>query len=169
MYHSKSILSENFSTAARENPEQKNEVLTDQIKGGSNCAFCQAVALCQPQSISASSPPNRLEAKQRLLKRGQILFKQGQPQDLLTVVCSGAIKSRMYNRNGEERVLGVTIVGETVGLDSLSKRKYTYDAIATTERLSGCPVRLGFPGRFVQDADGPDDTQQQDLEFSHGS
>lgn len=135
MYHSKSILSENFSASARENLEQKNDLSPNPIKGGSNCAFCQAVALCQPQSISASSPPHRLEAKQRLLKRGQVLFKQGQPQDLLTVVCSGAIKSRMYNRNGEERVLGVTITGEAVGLDSLSKRKYAYDAIATGETV----------------------------------
>ena len=135
MYHSKSILSGNFAESTKENPEQTSDMSPNPIKGGPNCAFCQAVALCQPQSISASSSPNRIEAKQRLLKRGQVLFKQGQSQDLLTVVCSGAIKSRMYNRNGEERVLGVTIIGEAVGLDSLSKRKYAYDAVATSDTV----------------------------------
>lgn len=104
----------------------------NKIEGGSNCHLCQAGSLCLPLSISTKILPDRIERTQRELKRGQILFKQGQVQDMLIVVCSGAIKSRQHNSNGEERVLGVSIPGEVVGLDSFDRGEYAYDAVATS-------------------------------------
>lgn len=110
------------------------------LKGGSNCHLCQAGDMCLPQSIAAKILPDRIERKQRKLKRGQILFKQGQAQEMLIVVCAGAIKIRQHNRNGEERVLGVSIPGEVVGLDSLYRREYAYDAVATGD-AKVCEIR----------------------------
>jgi len=112
----------------------------NKIEGGSNCHLCQAGDLCLPLSISTKILPDRIKRTQRELKRGQILFKQGQAQDMLTIVCSGVIKSRQFNSNDEERVLGISIPGEVIGLDSFDRRVYAYDAVATSA-TKVCEIR----------------------------
>jgi CRP/FNR family transcriptional regulator len=94
-----------------------------------------------PQGMEASDVP-KLEAlicTARTIRRGEALYRGGDPFDNLYAVRSGSLKTSMAHRDGREQVTGLRIAGEALGLDGISEGVHACSAVAL-EDSSVCIV-----------------------------
>jgi CRP/FNR family transcriptional regulator len=81
----------------------------------------------------------------RVLQRGEHVFRVNDPCRSLYVVHSGAVKTVMTSRAGDEQIIDFFMPGDVLGLDALAQGKYACNAIALgTVAIRVFPVdRLG--------------------------
>jgi len=77
--------------------------------------------------------------RQEVYKRGQVLFRPGDPFDYVYAIRSGSAKTYVSTRDGRVQVTGFHIPGELLGLSALASGKYTSEARAL-ETTSVCKV-----------------------------
>jgi len=66
----------------------------------------------------------------RSLKRGETLYRSGDPFHSLFVVRSGFLKTRIAAGNGVEQVIEFPMQGGTIGIDGINADAYRSDALA---------------------------------------
>lgn len=107
------------------------------------CANQYVCLLCQPQCCD----PERLEvfepaAKRRQsYRRGEVLFRAGDPFDFVYAVRSGSVKTSISTDDGRVQVTGFHAPGDLLGLSALSTREYSCEARAL-ETTSVCKIAI---------------------------
>ena len=112
------------------------------------CANCNLRELCLPVGLSISEldKVERLVALRRKVKRGDSLFRIGDPFESLYAVRVGLLKSTVVTGEGREQVTGFHMTGEIIGLDGISTGHHACDATAL-EDSEICVI----PYRHIED------------------
>lgn len=99
------------------------------------CTRCTMVRLCHPAheghppSISTPSP------SQRLVHRGEPVYRAGDPLVNLYLLRSGSAKVRVTNPAGLEQITAFPVAGTLLGLDGIETGIHTCDAITLEDSL----------------------------------
>jgi CRP/FNR family transcriptional regulator, anaerobic regulatory protein len=97
-----------------------------------SCSNCCLQGVCLPCGLAADKlcDIDDLTRVKRRVARGAALYRNGDAFDSLYAVRSGAFKTVGVSRNGEEKVTGLYLPGEVMGLDAINQRRHGYDAVA---------------------------------------
>ncbi len=90
------------------------------------CQTCSIRRLCLPVML-ADSEIEHLEniiQRKRVLKKGEFLFKAGDPFEAIHAIRSGSLKSYTISHDGVEQLTGFHLPGEMVGLNAVSTSNY---------------------------------------------
>ena len=100
---------------------------------------CQS--LCPPISLEFDDVDalDQIVKRGRPLKKGDFLFRQGDPFESVFAVRSGAIKTFSLSDNGEEQITGFHLPSELVGLSGVDGERYPVSAQAL-ETTSVCEI-----------------------------
>jgi CRP/FNR family transcriptional regulator len=128
------------SRSASSLPEVANSSNTSAV----SCSKCCLRGVCLPGGLSAeaTSQVDQLTRLKRRIARGSTLYRTGDAFDSLYAVRSGAFKSVGISRSGIEKVTGMHLPGEVIGLEAINTRKHRYDAIAL-EDSEVCVIPFG--------------------------
>ena len=101
-------------------------------KHETSCANCNLRELCLPMRIGDADMARveQVVFARRRLKRGDSLFKAGDPFAALYAIRSGFLKTTVLNADGREQVTGFQMGGELLGLDGIGSGVYNGNAIA---------------------------------------
>ncbi len=113
----------------------------DPRHNGVACSDCALDRLCLPVGIGAEDL-GRLDdivRRRRPLRRGDVVFRAGEPFRTVYAVRSGSLKTFTTSGDGREQVTGFHLPGELVGLDAISGGVYPTSARAL-ETSSLCEV-----------------------------
>ena len=96
------------------------------------CSSCGLRELCLPVGFSNEDMArlDGLVSRKMNVKRGDSLYRAGQPFDAFFAVRTGFFKTRTTSENGREHVTGFQMAGELLGLDGVSSDTHTCDAVA---------------------------------------
>ncbi|CAM2196079.1 fumarate/nitrate reduction transcriptional regulator Fnr [Paraburkholderia sp. A1RI_3L] len=108
------------------------------------CSTCAMRQLCMPQGLAADEMPKleSLICTARAVRRGEAVYRIGDPFESLYAVRSGSLKTVMAHRGGREQVTGLRLAGEALGLDGISEDRHACSAIAL-EDSSVCIIPYG--------------------------
>src|SRR3990172_1156567 len=107
------------------------------------CSQCAARHLCLPIGVAAGEL-GLLESNiihHRSLRRGQPIYRAGDPFGSIYAIRSGAAKTYVTTVDGEEHVTGFHLSGELVGLDGIHSEYHWCSAIAL-DTTSVCELPL---------------------------
>lgn len=107
----------------------------------SQCQNCSLSALCLPIAL-ADEDVNRLDQiieRKRPLKKGEILFHQGEEFDSVFAVRTGTLKTYNITNSGEEQITGFYCPSELVGLSGIDENHYPVSAKAL-ETTTVCEI-----------------------------
>jgi CRP/FNR family transcriptional regulator, anaerobic regulatory protein len=96
------------------------------------CSNCNMRELCMPIGLS-NEDLNRIDnlvATRRKVKRGDVLFHNGEKFANLFAIRTGFFKTCIASEDGRYQVTGFQMAGEVVGLDGIVNDTHTCDAIA---------------------------------------
>lgn len=96
------------------------------------CSSCKLRELCLPVSLDGSEL-RRLDALTRIkrsFRRGEFLYRNGEPFSALYAIRTGFFKTQVMHENGREQVTGFQMPGEIIGLDAISGDAHSCDAVA---------------------------------------
>jgi len=80
--------------------------------------------------------------KERIrLKKGELLYRQGDPLFALYGLRTGSIKTQLEDASGQVQITGFFLPGEVVGLDGMLESQHASNAVAM-EDSEVCVVRL---------------------------
>jgi CRP/FNR family transcriptional regulator len=108
------------------------------------CADCGLRGLCLPLMLS-DAELQRLDAlvdMRQFVKRGQALFRRGDPFDAVYAIRAGFFKTLRSSPEGQEQVTGFQMAGEVLGLEGISAEAHPCDAVAL-EDSQVCVIRYG--------------------------
>lgn len=108
-----------------------------------SCRYCSLHALCLPRSLN-DSEVRELESivrHPRPLRRGETLFRVGEPMRSLYAVKSGSIKACTATSDGDEQIVGFHLPGDLLALDAMGDDVHGCSAVAL-ETSSVCEFRL---------------------------
>lgn len=116
------------------NASEARTLLADPA-GGASCGPCPLRAMCtrQCEDEVTGAPGGELQRVQWKLRRGDALFRMGDPFRSVHVVQSGAFKTVFSGAAGEEVVTGFHLAGDVIGLDGISSQVHACSAIALKE------------------------------------
>ena len=96
------------------------------------CSSCNLRELCLP--VGCLEPElERLDAlvgTRRTVRRGETLFRTGEPFEAVYAVRTGFFKTRVSSNDGRDQVTGFQMAGELLGLDGISTDRHSCDAVA---------------------------------------
>ena len=96
------------------------------------CSTCSLRELCLPVGLM----PNEFEQldavirQSRRLKKGEYLFRAGEPFCSLYAIRTGFFKTCIATEDGRDQVTGFQMAGEIIGLDGIVNDHHTCDAVA---------------------------------------
>ncbi|HPH12879.1 MAG TPA: fumarate/nitrate reduction transcriptional regulator Fnr [Burkholderiaceae bacterium] len=96
------------------------------------CSNCNLRELCMPLGLT-SEELDRIEdvvASRRKIKRGSLLFRNGEKFTSLYAIRTGFFKTCVASEDGRDQVTGFQMAGEVMGLDGIVNDHHTCDAIA---------------------------------------
>ncbi|HTN32420.1 MAG TPA: fumarate/nitrate reduction transcriptional regulator Fnr [Marinobacter sp.] len=113
-----------------------------------SCQQCSLSNLCLPLALDENDLGSLEDIVQqgRIFNRGESIFGQNAPFRSCFAIRSGAVKTFIISKCGEEQVTGFYMPGEIVGLDSLGRDHYASTA-KTLDRTSICE----FPADKLQE------------------
>ncbi len=117
------------------------------------CELCRVAELCQPLKLEqeARAALERVVRRRRTLKRGEYLFRAGDPYDTVSALCAGSAKTCTTNQDGSVQVLSFHFAGELVGLCGLGAQRHLCDAVAL-EAADVCEIPLGRLMEVVEES-----------------
>lgn len=107
-----------------------NPVLPIQTK--TLCSQCSLKELCLPIGLMADEI-KKLDSvlrQSRRLKKGEVLFRSGDPFHSFYAVRTGFLKTSVGSEDGRDQVTGFFMSGEVVGLDGLCENRHVCTAVA---------------------------------------
>jgi len=96
------------------------------------CSNCNLRELCMPLGLTAAEL-DRIDdvvASRRRVKRGEVLFRNGERFTSLFAIRTGFFKTCVASEDGRDQVTGFQMAGEVVGLDGIVNDFHTCDAVA---------------------------------------
>jgi len=83
----------------------------------------------------------RVVKKKQVFKRGEVLYRMGQPLEYIYVIRGGSVKTCIGGEDGQVQVMGFHAAGELLGLNAIGTRQHNCEAraMATT---SVCEVSV---------------------------
>jgi len=111
-------------------PIQVRDITFRQLRQA--CSTCSLRELCLPVGLSADEMRelDNIIGQGRPIKRGEGLYRAGEPFRSLYAVRVGFFKSSVISEDGREQVTGFHMSGELMGMDAISSDTHTCDAIA---------------------------------------
>ena len=96
------------------------------------CSTCNLRELCLPVGLERSQIESLddLVYTRKKVKRGEALFRDGDPFTSLYAIRSGFFKSRVASEDGRDQVTGFQMAGELMGIDGIGADRHSCDAIA---------------------------------------
>lgn len=79
---------------------------------------------------SRAGQVDELISSRKRLKRGEHLYRAGQPFDAIYAIRSGFFKTDVLVEDGRDQVTGFQMTGELLGLDGISSEAHTRNAVA---------------------------------------
>lgn len=106
-----------------------------------HCKDCSLAPLCLPISLNMQDLDtlDEIVKRGRPLKKGEVLFRQGEPFDSVFAVRSGTLRTFSVTDNGEEQITGFHLPSELVGLSGMDTETYPVTAQAL-ETTSVCEI-----------------------------
>ncbi len=106
-----------------------------------HCKDCSLAPLCLPLSLTVEDMDSldEIVKRGRPLKKGEFLFRQGDPFGSVFAVRSGALKTFSITDAGEEQITGFHLPSELVGLSGMDTETYPVSAQAL-ETTSVCEI-----------------------------
>jgi CRP/FNR family transcriptional regulator len=107
------------------------------------CRDCSLFQLCLPVGLGEEELVmlDRLIRRRRVLRRGEYLFRPGDPFVFVYAVRSGSIKTYIPVRDGADQVTGFHLPGELLGLDAIHTERHQCGAVAL-ETTGVCELPL---------------------------
>ena len=96
------------------------------------CSNCNLRELCMPLGLS-SAELERIDdvvASRRKIKRGALLFRNGEKFTSLYAIRTGFFKTCVASEDGRDQVTGFQMAGEIIGLDGIVNDHHSCDAVA---------------------------------------
>lgn len=96
------------------------------------CADCNLRELCLPAGLT-NEELDQIESMvnvRRKIRRGDTLYRSGDPFDAVYAIRSGFFKSRVTYEDGRDQVTGFSMVGEILGMDGIGQGTHHCDAVA---------------------------------------
>ena len=96
------------------------------------CSTCSLRELCLPVGLM----PNEFEQldavirQSRRLKKGEYLFRAGEPFSSLYAIRTGFFKTTVASQDGRDQVTGFFMSGELIGMDGICSQVHSCDAVA---------------------------------------
>ena len=96
------------------------------------CSNCNLRELCLPYGLSKEELErlDDLVSTRRRVKRGEHLYRAGEPFDAIYAIRSGFFKTDVLLEDGRDQVTGFQMAGELLGLDGISTEFHTCNALA---------------------------------------
>ena len=96
------------------------------------CSNCNLRELCMPVGLSDAelTRVDELIGARRRIKRGEVLFRNGEKFNALFAIRVGFFKTCVASEDGRDQVTGFQMAGEIVGLDGIVNDQHTCDAVA---------------------------------------
>lgn len=105
------------------------------------CKVCSMRDLCLPIGLNHEELTDLDEIIRHRppLRRGDRLFRQGQPLTGLFAVRSGSVKTTVETEDGQEKVISFGLSGELVGMEAIAEGMHRSNAVAL-ETTSVCEI-----------------------------
>lgn len=105
----------------------------DQVNVRVDCRDCGAYKLCMSLWLKTgdSSVLERVVKKKHVFKRGEVLYRMGQPVEYMYVLRGGSVKTSVSTEDGQVQVIGFHVAGELLGLNAIESRQHNSEARAT--------------------------------------
>lgn len=120
------------------------------------CVGCllrgQCIAACAARSANPSSA--KLMIGRRRIRKGEHLFREGQPFRFIHAVRYGALKTAFALDDGDEQVTGFFFAGELVGLEGLARGRHVSFA-AALEDSEVCCIPYADLVRLIPEGHAP--------------
>ncbi|WP_407297165.1 fumarate/nitrate reduction transcriptional regulator Fnr [Stutzerimonas zhaodongensis] len=106
-----------------------------------NCKDCSLSGLCLPLSLNMQDMESldEIVKRGRPLRKGETLFRQGDPFSSVFAIRSGALRTFSVTDAGEEQITGFHLPSELVGLSGMDTETYPVSAQAL-ETTSVCEI-----------------------------
>jgi CRP/FNR family transcriptional regulator len=97
-----------------------------------SCSTCNLRELCLPIGLNAEQMEriDTIVAVRRKIKRGSLLFHNGETFSSLYAIRTGFFKTSVATEDGRDQVTGFQMAGEIIGLDGIVNDHHTCDAVA---------------------------------------
>ncbi|MCT9811666.1 fumarate/nitrate reduction transcriptional regulator Fnr [Acidovorax sp. Be4] len=97
-----------------------------------SCSNCNLRELCLPIGLSDEQMQriDDIVAVRRKIKRGGMLFHNGEAFSSLYAIRTGFFKTSVATEDGRDQVTGFQMAGEIIGLDGIVNDHHTCDAVA---------------------------------------
>ena len=101
-------------------------------RAAASCSSCCLQGVCLPGGLTADrlGDMDELTRVKRRVARGSALYRSGDAFESLYAIRSGSFKSVGVSRGGQEKVTGLHLPGEVMGLDAINAKRHGYDAVA---------------------------------------
>ncbi len=98
----------------------------------SHCASCSMRELCLPFGLNAEDMQqvDALIGARVKLKKGDALYRAGDPFQSLYAVRLGSLKTTVLAEDGREQVSGYHMLGDIIGLDGIGTERHGCQAVA---------------------------------------
>lgn len=107
------------------------------------CNDCGIYGLCREVNGHDAdlSMLDTIVKSRRQLKRGELLYRIGEPRRAVYAIRSGSVKTYVSTNDGRMQITGFRITGELLGLDSIVAGHYTSEArVLETTMVCEVPV-----------------------------
>jgi len=113
-------------------PLRSPPVLRDISCPAPQCSNCNLRALCLPGKTedTAIGQVDRLVSTRRRIKRGETLYRAGEPFKSIYAVRSGFFKTFVVTDDGREQITAFQMSGEMMGMDGVGSEHYQLHATA---------------------------------------
>ena len=114
---------------------------TNLLQREAHCKDCSLACMCLPISLHADEMDalDRIVKRGRPLRKGDVLFRQGDEFSSIFALRSGAIKTYGLSDEGDEQITGFHLAGELIGMSGMDTERYTVTAVAL-ETTSVCEI-----------------------------
>lgn len=105
------------------------------------CEECSLRELCLPLGLGKEdlSTLGAMVKRTRVLKKGEFIYRMGEPLTSLYAVRSGSAKTCEISATGEVQITGFHLAGELLGVDGISAERHHCDAVAL-ENTEVCEI-----------------------------
>ena len=96
------------------------------------CSTCSLRELCLPVGLMPNefSQLDAVIRQSRRLKKGEYLFRAGEPFTSLFAIRAGFFKTTVASQDGRDQVTGFFMSGELIGMDGICSHIHSCDAVA---------------------------------------
>ena len=96
------------------------------------CSSCNLRELCMPVGLTRAQIESLddLVYARKTVRRGDSLFRSGDPFRSLYAVRSGFFKTRILSGDGRDQITGFQMAGEMLGIDGIGSDRHACDAVA---------------------------------------